>query len=226
MCSEVGVLCAEFWTRAIAILASMFAAGILGAYCRVIWDQRRATSDYNDWLWPGMAAALVVPLFLSVGGKSVFSEMLSAPAAAAMMQPLFVVVGFCVLAGASASSFVNALAQKALSTAREAERKAERAETISEVASEPVENADEPAQDQPSEESLRRISQLTDGSQKAVYEALVYSKYDWRTFGGIVKATGLQAMEVRSALTELIERGFVITKKSARTGSALYQAPL
>jgi hypothetical protein len=190
----------------------------------VIWDRRVATTTYKDWLWPGIAAALVVPVFLSVGGSSILTEALSVPASVEMVKALFVIAGFCTLAGASAASFVNALAQKALAVAQEADRKAERAENLGEAANEPAENAHKAVQDEPSEESKTRAAQITDPNQKLAYHALIDSDYSWRSVGGIANATGMARTEVREALAALKAKKFVTDKKSARTGNILYQA--
>lgn len=214
------------WLRAGLVLAAMSASGVLGAYCRVIWDRRIALTTYRDWFWPGIAAALVVPVFLSVGGNSIFTEALSVSVGVEMVQALFVIAGFCTLAGVSAPSFVNALAQKAFALAQEADRKAERAENLGEAANELAENRNTAVQDEPSEESQKRAEQITDSNQKLVYQTLTNSDYDWRSVGGIASATGMGRTEVREALAALKAKDFVTDKKSVRTGSMLYQAKL
>lgn len=214
---------ATSWGRAFIVLLVMCISGILGSYCRQIWDKDTVKINEKSWIWPGIAAALVVPLFLSVGGNSVFSKTLSAANNSDTIQSLFLIAGFCILAGVAAPSFVSALAQRALSVAKEADRKAERAENLGEAAIESAENVGQEKQIGPSEQIKTRVSELTDQNQKLVMNSLINSEYSWRAVGGIASATGLDRSTVRTALGELKAMGMVVDKQSTRSAGMLYQ---
>jgi hypothetical protein len=57
----------------------------------------------------GAAASLIVPLFLSIGNNTIIMSILT-PNAPDIASKMLVVVGFCVLAGATAPSFIDTLA--------------------------------------------------------------------------------------------------------------------
>ena len=124
------ILEGSVWARAGIVLLVMCTSGILGSYCRRIWEKEGIDRVKYDWVWPGIAASLVVPLFLSVGGNSIFTKVLDNTIDSGAMPDLFLIAGFCILAGVAAPNFVNALAHKALSIAKEADKKAERAENL------------------------------------------------------------------------------------------------
>lgn len=210
------------WTRAAFVLVIMCVAGTLGSYCRSVWEKDEAERAKNQVIWPGIAAALVVPLFLSVGGNSIFAKELTDDVD--VIPNLFIIAGFCVLAGAAAPSFVSALAQRALSVARQADKKAERAENLGEVATEPAENNGQAKTKAVSDVVQEHINAIADPHQKIILSALVNSEYAWRAVGGLAQATGLERSSVRAALMDLKSRELVVDKISTRTGNVLYQA--
>jgi hypothetical protein len=204
------------------VLLVMCMSGILGSYCRSIWEEDEKKVARNRIILPGIAAAMVVPLFLSVGGSSVFSQVFDD--GSAIIPNIFLIAGFCVLAGVAAPNFVGALAEKALHVARGADQKAERAENIAEAAGEQAENAGLEAPNKNSADAQRHIEEISDPNQKMVLNALVNSEYTWRSVGGIAQATNLKRSAVRTALSALKSRSLVTDKISSKTNNPLYQA--
>src|SRR6478736_3768723 len=95
----------------------MVVAGILGSYCRRIFDRENVTTAPPDpaglvgffaIVIPGVVASFAVPLFLSIGKSEVFPNLINGSKFA---ENGLIVFGFCALAAVSARSFVTALAQ-------------------------------------------------------------------------------------------------------------------
>src|SRR3974390_2590438 len=129
------VLCTWGFPTGAAVL--MIGAGMLGAYCRYIFDRDDASNQsddrgidrrkFVDIAIPGVVAAFVVPLFLSIGESEVFTNIVIGKEYA---KNSFILFAFCLLAAASARSFVNALAQQALQKAKTAQEDAEEAKDL------------------------------------------------------------------------------------------------
>jgi hypothetical protein len=215
----------------LGLIAIMVIAGILGSYCRRIFDKDNTetrSDGYTPTFWdiiiPCIVAAFVIPLFLSIGKSEVFTEVVKGEE---YSENMFIVFAFCLLAAVSARSFVNALARQALQKAAAAEKKADEA---SELASEeprtikPADARSEVAQTKAVADTMADF----EGSEqeRLVLRSLIDSDYVRRSVTGIAKETGLDKREVRNILRNLVARGVVIESPSKRTGSLLYQAKL
>jgi type II secretory pathway pseudopilin PulG len=226
-----------------AIIAGVMAlAGILGSYCRKIWERDEKEGWEARVIFPGVAAAFVVPLFLSIGGSGIFKEALQQDAL--FGYNLFIIAGFCILAGVAAPTFVNALAKQALNAAdqankaanqakalaEQARKRAENAENIADVTNEAVEN--QPAgTDGPSITlfSLERKQDLdvvepADTDEARVLKAIgAHKDITTRTIGGIVKESGLDRDRVEQAIAALLSAGKISEASSSRTASRLFR---
>jgi hypothetical protein len=213
---------------AFVAIAIILAAGVLGAYCRKIFDGAgEEDKPFPHIVVPGIVAAALVPLFLSIGQSDLFQKLLDGTKT---VHNAFVLFGFCLLAAVTARSFVESLAKEALQTARDAQTKAaaakDTAEGTRDVLAEHAENQDLPlekgAQDQ--SEALRDAG--VSGQQEVVLKSLLEGSYVRRSVTGIARETGLTKDSVRNALQDLIIKDLVVERESKRTGALLYQAKL
>src|ERR1700682_4014366 len=139
-----------YMNNVIVITIVMVDAGVIGAYCRFIFDKNDRNIDnlYNrnggnpyigagrrfliqsiELIIPGIVASFIVPLFLSIGRSTLFTDLVKGNED--FYVNLFILFAFCLLASVSAKSFVNALAQQALKTADEAKKEAVEAKDLS-----------------------------------------------------------------------------------------------
>jgi hypothetical protein len=225
------------WTevfRAILVACVMGIFGILGSYCRKIWEKDETERARSKVMFPGVAAAFVVPLFLSVGDSGIFKDALAG--GTDFWHNLFVIAGFCILAGVSAPTFINALAQRALRIAEEAKEEAKtRSESVEnkvEAVSEVIENSPDAAPPVETPFDLRlsmeamapdlKSSFAPSSAEAKLFAAFGRSGFTKRTIGGLAKDTELDRTSVKLALSELVKQAIVEETVSQKTGSSLY----
>lgn len=221
------------------LLATMVLSGWLGCFARFfinvesakdpalsLRDGRSALKSGSSVLVLGTAAALVVPLFLSIGNNDIISNILKPADDARVAADILVVAGFCVLAGAVAPSFIESLAQRALSLARKNEDRIESLDEMTqgnlELISEQIEagNQASPAAATP---RIATLSISATGDEGRVVDALNSSAYVRRTVAGISADTGIGRDKVREILDTLIRKGDVLRTTSGKTGVLLYE---
>ncbi len=216
----------------VGIVVLMIVAGILGSYCRKIFEEDSPTkkvqtrgriAEFLNVVIPGIVASFVVPLFLSIGKSDVFTNVIAGEHYA---ENSFIIFAFCLLAAVSSRSFVNALAEKAFQKAEQADKKAEQADL----------KADE-AKDLASEEPRIATSALAPQAppvgpiqgtdqEKLVWKSLTSGNFVRRSITGIAKETKLDKADVRNILQNLVAKDLVVEAPSVRTGGLLYQAKL
>lgn len=219
------------------LLIAMCLAGWLGCFARHAVDGESAkggeaaTRPFNPRALGsvfvlGSAAALVVPLFLSIGNNNIISDILSAQAAGSVADEILVVVGFCVLAGATAPSFIDSLAQKALSLANKNAGKIEvlneKADENLDLVTEQIEATDRAA---PAPLAVKPPAELPNvgADEKRVLAALNSERFRRRSVTGIARDTHFSKDKVREILSLMIEAGHVTAMQSGKTGVVLYE---
>lgn len=221
------------------LIFAMFMSGWLGCFARYAVDAESAKAPEavagpldRKKLWSvlvlGGAAALVVPLFLSIGNNSIIADILGAQTSGAVAAEMLVVVGFCVLAGATAPTFIESLAQKALSLAKKNEA---RIETLGEKAQDNLELVAEQieatAHGKPGVVALavKPAGELPNvgPDEKRVLAALNNDSFRRRSVTGIARETRFGKDKVREILAALIEAGHVQAMPSSKTGVVLYE---
>lgn len=221
----------------ILLLAAMILSGWLGCFARffinfesakdpalALRDGRSALKSGSSVFVLGTAAALVVPLFLSIGNNDIVSNILKPADNSTVAADILVVAGFCVLAGAAAPSFIESLAQRALSLAR---KNADKIESLDEktqgnleLISEQIEAGNQAT---PAAATPRITSVSATGDEGRVIEALNSSTYVRRTVTGISADTGIGRDKVREILDTLVSNGDVVRTTSGKTGVLLYE---
>ncbi|WP_378950865.1 YEATS-associated helix-containing protein [Mesorhizobium sp. ANAO-SY3R2] len=223
----------------ISLLAAMILSGWLGCFARYFInfesakepalsfrDGRTGLKGSSSVFVLGTAAALVVPLFLSIGNNDIIGNILSGADRSTVAADILVVAGFCVLAGAVAPSFIENLAQRALSLARKNEEKIESLEEKTqgnlELIAEKIEGGNQasPAAATP---RIAGLSVSATGDEGRVVDALNTSAYLKRTVTGIAADTGIGKDKVREILNTLVHNGDVVRTTSGKTGVVFYE---
>lgn len=223
----------------ILLLVAMILSGWLGCFARYFInfesakepalsfrDGRSGLKGSSSVFVLGTAAALVVPLFLSIGNNNIITDILQAANGQEVAADILVVAGFCVLAGAAAPSFIESLAQRALSLAKKNEDKIETLDEKTqgnlELIAEQIEGGNQasPAAATP---RIAALSVSATGDEGRVIEALNSSAYVRRTVTGISADTGIGKDKVREILNALIKKGDVVRTTSSKTGVLLYE---
>lgn len=219
------------------LLVAMFVSGWLGCLARhAIGAEPAKAGETSAWAFDlksmgatlvlGSAAALVVPLFLSIGNNNIISDILGAQATGSVADEILVVVGFCVLAGATAPSFIDSLAQKALSLANKNAGKIEvlneKTDDNLDLVTEQIEAADRAA---PAPLAVKPPANLPNvgGDEKRVMTALNSDRYRRRSLTGIARETRFGKDKVREILSGLMDAGHVQAMASSKTGVVLYE---
>ncbi|GAA4114707.1 hypothetical protein GCM10023067_15990 [Aminobacter aganoensis] len=221
------------------LVIAMLASGWLGCCARYAanFESAKETEiagrpwDLNT-VWSvlvlGAAAALVVPLFLSIANNNIMTDILTAQSLSSVAGKILIVAGFCVLAGATAPNFIESLAQKALNLAKKNESKiekvGEKAESNLELISEQIEAGD---QGMPGAK-IQAVKPPADlppmsADEKQIVASLNNMAYRRRTITGISKETGMSKERVRELLAALVQAGHVTQLMSSRTGVVLYE---
>ena len=141
----------------------------------------------------GIAAAVVVPLFLNMISSSILSDTMST-------SDYLVFAGFCLAAGFSSKSFLKSISQKVL----------ERVESVEDRQASLEEELD-PIIDRETEPELLDTSEIAardlDSEDIAVLKALNNSKFARRYIAGITSDTGFDDSRVNVILNKLKNEG-------------------
>lgn len=225
----------------ILLLSAMILSGWLGCFARYFIDFESAKEPAlslragNSGLKGGSsifvlgtAAALVVPLFLSIGNNTIISTILSAEDTSKVAGQILVVAGFCVLAGAVAPSFIESLAQRALSLARKNEDKIEsldaRTQANLELVAEQIEGGEQASSAAATPRIAPNAVPVAASSEDGrVIDALNSTAYVRRTVTGISVDTGIAKDKVREILNALVMKGDVVRTTSGKTGVLFYE---
>jgi len=214
------------FASALALVVVMVLSGLIGAVCRAVAQPQTGDPVTFRILLPGVAAALVIPLFLSLGGSSIFVDALAG--GDKFYLSLFLIAGFCILAGLAGQNFLGSLAARALNTAKRAEDKAEHAETHVEAMAENLENEGVVAAAGMADETkAQRIADLQskwtqDSPEYRLLGAMADKGQRFRTLGGLVKSTFLPRALADAAAKKLVASQALAESVSPRSGVRLF----
>lgn len=222
------------------LLSSMAISGCLGALARQVVENSQSAGDgasanknlnFVTIFSLGVASSLVVPLFLSIANNTILQGIIGSDSVFSVFDKLLIVTGFCVLAGATASTFIDSMARQALRIAERTDRRVETlrelAEDNKELIAEGFENRSPSRNDNReslSEDVLGRLD--ISASERRVLEALDSNEFNRRSVTGISKETQIDKRDVRDALESLLRKGLVNSCRSTRTGAILYELKL
>lgn len=159
----------------------------------------------------GTAASFLVPLFLNMISSDLIDLIKGGDA-----FKLLILLGFCLVAAISSTSFIRTISDRVLAEAKEAKAAAQTASAqVAQVEQEiqPI-VAKETEQDSPSvirEESLAGAPLTLD---QRILQALVDGKYALRSENGLAREIGVDRAEVAAALASLKSRKLVDSRQA------------
>lgn len=200
------------------VVSIMIFAGILGGFV----NYGLTRSDKMDWrglFWAvliGVAAALLVPLFLNTISSSLLTGILEG---SGKSSDVYVYFGFCLLGAIASKSMIQTLTDKILRTAEEAKDKVNELEkNVSSVIAKETEPENDNGESEFEEvlatgTSFRSVGYVGDEVPKII-KALGDSKYSRRTVKGISKDSGVAVEKAVETLDWLQRNGLAFTSGS------------
>jgi DNA-binding PadR family transcriptional regulator len=197
------------------IIIIMIVAGVLGGVVNYGLS-RPEKFDLSGLLWSiliGMAAALLVPLFLNTISSTLLTGILEGTA---KPSDVYVYFGFCLLGAIASKSMIYTLTNKILKTAEEAKDKVEDLEkNVSPIIikeTEPENGQDEEVQEElASTGTTARSFGLVGDDAPKIIKALGNSKYSRRTVSGVSKEAGVKTDKTIEILEWLQKNGLGFT---------------
>jgi len=188
-------------THNITLLAIMLLAGGFGGIVNHLLDRRAGREGHSllRSVCIGIAAALLVPLFLNMISSTLLVQ------TEVDEEKLFVFAGFCLIAAISSSAFIRRLSRKVLQDVQDLQKSVNKTQAELELL---LDAASEPGLAQPG--ALTTLTRMP--PQKNVVEvmkSLAAGKYLFRSAEGIARDTGLPVDEIAAALNELLSAGLV-----------------
>jgi hypothetical protein len=152
----------------------------------------------------GIAAALVVPLFLNMISSSILVNAEQTP------TNYLVFAGFCIVAAFSSKTFLTSVSKRILDKVESVEQRQKELE--SEV--EPI--VAKETETEPEEEPARKLDVEVNQEEMAVLKALANPKYARRYASGVESETGFGDVKTVSLLHSLREKNLVRSKRGKR----------
>ena len=214
----------------IVMIATGFVGGLAGFFIsldrgtnpqeRSEESSARIVAPWLKYVFLGITAAFIVPLFLSLAKSDLVNDLL---ANGPVTSDIFVFGGFCLVAATSSRTFIQSISERVLREAREARETAEAAQEQVEQA---VNSITEP---EPDEEPVAQTQATAGGGApavtvgdrgKAILHGLRDRGYTLRSTSGLAKDTGFQKEEVIDELDKLSNDGLVRMASINRKGKA------
>jgi len=197
------------------IIIIMMVAGVLGGAVNYGLS-RPEKFDLSSLLWSvltGIAAALLVPLFLNTISSTLLEGILEGTA---KPSDVYVYFGFCLLGAIASKSMIHTLTNKILKTAEEAKDKVEDLEkNVSPIIIKETEPDNEQEEEDQEElastgATVRGFGLVGDDAPKII-KALGNSKYSRRTVSGVRKEASVTTDKTIEILEWLQKNGLGFT---------------
>jgi len=222
-------MCTYLIIISIILIMGLF-GGIINYYTIVQTDTTTTTGGQTDasvankYLLPkslctGVAAAILVPLFLNTISSGVLENILGA-SDKVDAKNYFIFSGFCLIAAIASKRFIDDLYDKVIKigkTATDAKKTAVDAKETADSASSATKELEDTITE-PSETSrsafpeTAEVADTDDDNTKAVLKAFSDSNYTYRTLKGLAKQSGLPDQTVIDILNVLKTKGRVKSK--------------
>jgi hypothetical protein len=204
----------------IMIVGVMLVAGFLGGLVNYFLARRDDPEDSSFWksITLGVAASLLVPLFLNMISSSLLESIRNGASGTADPSKVLIFLGFCLVAAISSTAFIKTLSDRILQEAKEAKkvaRKADRKASEAQSDIQPLvekETEAEPFGDTSSTNAMAVPKPVTDENEKKLLQALANGKWVLRTRTGLAKDTGIAKADVDRMMDDLRKRELVAYK--------------
>jgi hypothetical protein len=224
----------------ITVISIMFFSGAAGGYANYLLSASVAELKINGkpeanrlrwwgYIFVGVVAAFIVPLFLSLVQSSLLENISSSDERE--RGKFFVFIGICLSAAISSRSFIQTVSSKMLALLKEQEKDVARMEerqqaqdvNLEEIAENVVpEEAGQPAESEQLTTGIETKVPLS-SDERRVLEVLQAKPYTRRTLKGISTDAKMQPDITLTLLGGLMERDLVREIQSKKTGSPLYK---
>jgi len=197
------------------IVSVMVFAGLLGGLVNYFLTRKNDPDGSSFWKSTtlGVAASLLVPLFLNMISSSLLESIHGGASAAPDLLKIFVFAGFCLVAAISSTAFIKTLSDRILQEAREAKKVAHQAEKkASEVRSDiqPIlEKETEVGTTDDSAVATKATEPTPNDKEIKLLDALANGRWVLRTRTGLGKDAGIPKPEVDEMMDDLKKRGLV-----------------
>ncbi|MGN7763482.1 YEATS-associated helix-containing protein [Paenibacillus sp. 22594] len=162
----------------------------------------------------GVAASLLVPLFLNTISSNLIPESESDP------NKLLVLIGFCLVASISSKSFIQLMTNKMMKEINEMKSDIKDvAKEMEVIVSKETEEGDENIYEN-IESRLDHHAYELKNEETLVLNALSNGAYIYRSLNGIHKATELSKESINMALNSLLHEGYV--EQTTKAGSVRF----
>ncbi|HWZ45426.1 MAG TPA: YEATS-associated helix-containing protein [Candidatus Saccharimonadales bacterium] len=204
--SDVGL---DGWRLFCTVVGIMLGMGLFGGAINFLLATKKDDPEKTKLksVGAGLAASLLVPLFLKVIGSDLLTKKM-------VLTDLLVFGGFCLIAAISSKAFMKTLAERVLQQAQEANKTAQatkeevkaQADRVEEMVSEPEGASAHTVSAANLEGAMTSAPSLNADSIK-VLKALVDGRFVMRTFSGIAMDTRVPISQVANELAELAKNG-------------------
>ncbi len=198
------------------LLAAMVVFGLLGGLVNAI-KTNQEKKDYWKSLVKGIAAALLVPIFLEIMQSELVTIEKPESQGTTTLYDYLVFGGLCLIVAVFSDSFIDTIGNKLMKKVQKAEIKAtesnKKVNTLINNMAEPDENEDSVEKRVRNiQEGLKFKGQVSD-LDKVINSLKDNHQYKYRTINGIMKDTGLPKPNVTQMLKNLEKQGIVAQVK-------------
>ena len=197
------------------IVSVMVFAGLLGGLVNYFATRKSDPEDssFRKSLTLGVAASLLVPLFLNMISSNLLESIRGSASVPSDLLKIFVFAGFCLVAAISSSAFIKTLSDRILQEAREAKKVAHQADKkASETQSviQPIlDKETEGGSPDNSPVATKALTPSLNEKEVKLLQALANGKWVLRTRFGLAKDAGIPKPEVDELMDDFKKRGLV-----------------
>jgi YLATT-like protein len=196
------------------VIGVILAAGLLGGAVNYFMTKK---DDPDGGYWKsatlGIAAALLVPLFLNMISSTLLDSIRNTTTGIVDLTKILVFTGFCLVAAISSTAFIKTLSDRILQEAREAKKVARQADKKASDAQADVQlivEKETEAETSSGPNAPLSASTITVSENEAkLLRSLATGRWVLRTRTGLAKETGINKPEVDSMMDELRSRQLV-----------------
>jgi len=238
-------------SASLALIVIMIFSGAAGGLTNFLLNQVPPAPDGSDaakklsasgYIFVGVVAAFIVPLFLTLVQSSLVKEIMKATDQDPHYAEQFVFAGFCLVAAVSSRTFLQTVSSRVLNAVKEAkaEAQAAKAETarlkqelgntrdLAIASEETAENAMQPAvsaeatlaQPSAAEREAARALSLDERTILMVFRKVPLKL---RTISGIARDSGFEAPRVEAIVAGVVTDGLLGEFPSKITGNRLFR---
>ena len=206
------------------VIGVILAAGLLGGAVNYFMTKKDdPDGDYWKSATLGIAAALLVPLFLNMISSTLLDSIRSTTTGIVDLTKILVFTGFCLVAAISSTAFIKTLSDRILQEAREAKKVARQADKKASDAQADVqlivEKETEAETSSGPNAPLSASTIMVSENEAKLLRSLATGRWVLRTRTGLAKETGINKPEVDSMMDELRKKQLVGYKYiAARAG--------